>query len=118
MPPSINQFKKDAGFKDGAPDRRLYLTWRDYTKQEMRSRGILGKTDPGRAAWADLTRWTLTKMPFSEKAALHGAASAAGMKFTQAVDGLLVDVCKKLSYTRSKQVNLEPPPQPEPPTLG
>ena len=118
MPPRISQFKQDASLEDNGSGRHLYLTCHDYTKQEIRSCGILGKTDPGRAAWADLTRWTLTKMPFSEKAALHGAASAAGMKFTQAVDGLLVDVCKKLSYTRSKQVNLEPPPQPEPPTLG
>jgi hypothetical protein len=122
MPPTraplISQLKVSAGFRTNAEGRRLYKTWRDAVKQEMSSRGILGKTDPGRAPWAELTRWALTKNPLSQKAVHYGKSSAAGREFTQAVDGLLMDVSKKLSFTRSQRVNLEPPQPPVQPTQG
>jgi hypothetical protein len=94
------------------------MTWRDAVKQEMRSRGIRGRTDPGRAQWAELTRWAITKRPLSAKGVLYGKASPAGREFTQAVDGLLQDVAKKLSHTRSRQVDLDPPQPLEQPNPG
>ena len=116
--PKINELKASAGFPADSAGERLYRTWREATKDEMKSRRILSSTDPGRAQWAELTRWVLTKVPFSERAMLHGETSAAGREFTQAVHGLLCDVVKKLNHTRRRQVDLNPPPQPDSPMQG
>ena len=114
--PRIEELKASTGFTVSSWD--LYRSWRDAVKQQMTHLGISGKADAGRVKWAELTGWDLGKRPLSEKASLHGRSSEAGKKFSQAVDGLLVDVAKKLAHTRRRQVNLDPPLPPEAPKLS
>jgi len=76
----------------------------------MERREILSNSNPGRAQWAELTRWALTRVPLSDRAALYKGTSEAAVKFTTAVDGLIGDVLKKLNHSRRGEVNLDPPP--------
>lgn len=114
--PTIEQFKESAGFPAGRS--ALYTSWRSAAKQQMTHLGITGRADAGREKWAELTAWALGKRPLSEQATLHSSTSEAGRRFAQAVHGLLKDVAKKQSHTRSRQVALTPPPQPEAPKHG
>jgi hypothetical protein len=50
-------------------------------------------------------------MPMSERAELYGGTSPGEVEFTEAVDGLVRDVLKKLNHVRNGEVNLDPPPR-------
>ena len=78
----------------------------------MERREIFSSSNPGRAQWAELTRWSLTRVPLSDRATLYKGTSADAVEFTATVDGLLADVLKKLNHSRRGEVSLDPPPAP------
>jgi len=73
---------------------------------------ILSTSNPGKQQWAALARWSLTRVPLSDRATLYKGTSTEAARFTNAVDGLLDDVLKKLNHSRRGEVNLDPPPAP------
>jgi len=81
----------------------------------MERRGIFSTSNPGRAQWAELVRWSLTRVPLSEHAGLYKGTSSEAVEFTTAVDGLISDVLKKLNHSRRGEVNLDPPLAPPAP---
>ena len=107
MPP-IEAWKAQVGFAPG--NTALYKSWRDAAKLQMTHLGISGKKGSGQK-WDRLTEWALKKRPFSSQAHHHETPGYAA-----AVQGLLVDVAKKRSYTLSKRVSLDSPRPPRPQT--
>ena len=75
----------------------------------MERREIFSSSNPGRAQWAELTRWSLTRVPLSDRAMLYKWTSAEAVEFTATVDGLPADVLKKLNPSHQGQVSLDPP---------
>ena len=82
----------------------------------MERRGILLSSNPGRAHWAVLTKWSLTRVPLSEQAGLYKGTSSEAVKFTTTVDGLISDVLEKLNHSRQGEINLDTPPSTAVPT--
>jgi len=111
-PPPIRDQKLAAGFTTDEEGQAVYLSWRKAVKREMERREILSVSNPGRQQWAALARWSLTRVPLSDRATLYKGTSTEAVKFTAAVDGLLDDVLKKLNHSRRGEVNLDPPPAP------
>lgn len=118
MTPPIRELKQSAGFTGGALGKAVYRTWRKAARRELEAREIISTSDPGRAQWAELAAWALTRVPLSQRSALFGGTSAEAVEFTAAVNGLLQDVLKKLNHSRSGQVNLDPPQPPVVPVQG
>jgi hypothetical protein len=114
--PPIRQLKLSAGFTVG--QEPIYRSWRKAVWRELEGRNIVSTANPGAVAWAELTRWALTRVPLSQRAASFGGASPAAEEFTHAVNWLLRDVLKKLNHSRRGQVNLDPPPPPAIPVQG
>ena len=110
-PPPIRELKVSAGFPDD-DDGEVYRSWRKAARREMERQEIFSSSNPGRAQWAELTRWSLTWVPLSDRATLYKGTSAEAVEFTAAVDGLLADVLKKLNHSRRGEVSLDPPPAP------
>ena len=100
-----------AGFLDD-DDGKVYHSWRKVARQEMEHREIFSSSNPGRAQWVKLTRWSLTRVPLSDQATLYKGTSAKAVEFTIAVDGLLADVLKKLNHSRQGERSLDPLPAP------
>ena len=111
-PPPIREQKLAAGFTTDEEGSGVYLSWRKAVRREMERREILSASNPGRQQWAALARWSLTRVPLSDRATLYKGTSTEAVKFTAAVDGLLDDVLKKLNHSRRGEVNLDPPPVP------
>lgn len=103
MPP-IEQWKAQVGFAPGST--ALYNSWRDGAKLQMQNLGITGKAEAGEK-WKIVTEWTLKKRPFKSQAHYHGT-----LDYDKAVDGLLIDVAKKMKDTLKRRVDLNPSPSP------
>ena len=78
----------------------VYLSWRKAVKRQMERREILSTSNPGRQQWAALARWSLMRVPLSDRATLYKRTSTEAVRFTAAVDGLLDDVLTKLNHSR------------------
>jgi hypothetical protein len=114
--PPIRDLKLAAGFTPENGD--IYRSWRKEVWHQLEVRKILATSNPGAVAWAELTGWALTRVPLSERAAIHGGTSTEAVEFTVAVRGLLKDVLKKLNHSRLNKVNLDPPSAPTTPVQG